>query len=674
MSDWRDMLFGKLTPGVCPVTLAADPDSLILEEQVLAGLRVRGFEVIEYEDPVAFRYVYESHYRSALRGSQASELIVVLRGDSDQLQGLPYDLSRGGRTLSFGLVDLFPKLSYPVVAALDREYLDILHRAYEQHHPHTLGENATKDFILLHVFEIVPQLIKTPVDLLRALMRRHYRQQHIPRMLDERLVQILKATGTFQDWALDEIVPDRGAFFRFLQERWPIFLDRFSVVQHTKRPADGARAVGETTHSITIPGPAHLPLDHDDIRVYLDNFFAEGLLQPVSHEAAGELARSWVAVGMKTDPDADRKRRVQQTLDVLSGARPTPSSQAGEWLAFAPKWSELLARCHESTKPLESTLAKAVRDLRQQVNQRFAEWSGLRFAGLHSQPPMPPVMLHHVPRMLARKLAEGEIGKAALVVVDGLAFHQWIAVRDTMRSSHSWRFSESAVFAWVPTLTSVSRQALFAGKAPFCFGRSIQTTAQEEKLWKQFWQDHGLSPTHVAYVKGGDGGDILPEIGTAVENPTLKVVGVVVNTVDDIMHGMELGAGGMQSQVRQWAESGVLAQAVSLLMDSGFRVFITSDHGNTEATGIGSPQEGVTAETRGQRARIYSEAILRKQVKGLFPDAVEWDPIGLPADFLPLLAPAGAAFAPQGKTVVCHGGLSVEEVIVPLVEVTEGKR
>ncbi|MBN2451057.1 MAG: hypothetical protein JXR77_11755 [Lentisphaeria bacterium] len=140
------------------------------------------------------------------------------------------------------------------------------------------------------------------------------------------------------------------------------------------------------------------------------------------------------------------------------------------------------------------------------------------------------------------------------------------------------------------------------------------------------------------------------------------------------MHGMELGAGGMQSQVRQWAESGVLAQAVSLLMDSGFRVFITSDHGNTEATGIGSPQEGVTAETRGQRARIYSEAILRKQVKGLFPDAVEWEPIGLPADFLPLLAPAGAAFVPQGKTVVCHGGLSVEEVIVPLVEVTEGKR
>jgi hypothetical protein len=473
---------------------------------------------------------------------------------------------------------------------------------------------------------------------------------------------------------LGEIVTDRGAFFRFIQERWPIFLDRFYVVQHAKRPKDGVHPVGETIHSITIPGPAHLPLDHDDVRVYLDNFFAEGLLQPVSHEAAGELVQSWVAVGIRTDPDADRKRRVRQALDLMPGAVPPVSCQAGEWLIFAPKWAELLARCYETTRPLDAALTKEVRNLHQQVNQRFAEWAGHRFATLHSQPPVPPVMLHHVPRMLARRLADREAVKVALVVVDGLAFHQWVAVRDTMRGSHSWRFSESAVFAWVPTLTSVSRQAIFAGKAPYCFGRSILTTAAEEKLWKQFWQDQGVNPAHVAYVKGGDGGDLLSEVGKATGNPTLKALGVVVNTVDNIMHGMELGAAGMQSQVRQWAEGGLPGEALRILMAAGFRVVVTSDHGNTEAMGIGSPKEGVTAETRGERVRIYSEAILRRQVRTAYPDAMEWDPVGLPGDYLPLLAPGGAAFVQQGKTVVCHGGLSVEEVIVPLVEVTEGQR
>ncbi len=674
MNDWRDMLFGKLTPGVKPVTLVADPDSLMLEERVLARLRERAFEVIEYDDPVAFRYLYESTYRSPKPGSQAAELVIVLRERADQLGGLPFDLVRNGRMLSFGLTDLFPRLSYPVVAALDREYLDALYRACEQHHPHDLGENATKDFILLHVFEVVPQLIKTPVDLLRTLMRKHYRQQRIPRMLDERLVQTLKTGGRFQDWALDEIVSDRGAFFRFLQERWPIFLDRFYVLQHTKPPADGVSVPGDSTYSVTIPGPAHLPFDHDDVRVYLDNFFAEGLLQAVSHEAAGELARSWVAVGVRTDPDADRKRRVQQILELVSGTVPGASSHVSDWLVFAPKWAEVLARCHESTKPLDARLTKAVRELQAKVNQQFAEWVGLRFASLHSQPPVPPLVLHHIPRTLARKLAEQEIGKAALIVVDGMAIHQWIAVREAMRGPHPFRFTESAVFAWIPTLTSVSRQALFAGKAPFCFGKSILTTAAEEKLWKQFWQDQGVNPAHVAYIKGGDGGDILSEIEKAAQNPTLKVVSLVVNTVDNIMHGMELGESGMQSQVRQWAETGLLGEAVRMLTEAGFRVFITSDHGNTEAKGIGSPKEGVTAEARGERVRVYSEAILRKQVKATFPDAIEWEPIGLPANFLALLAPAGAAFAQNGRTIVCHGGLSVEEVIVPLVEVTEGKR
>ena len=672
MSDWRDMLFSKLTPGVSPLTLVADPDSLLLEERVQASLREHRFEVIEYEDPVAFRYVYESRYRFPEPGSVAAELIVVLRGEAEQVQTLPYDLVRSGRVLSFGLADLFPELSSPIAAALDREYLDTLHRAYEQHHPHTLGENATKDFILLHVFEVVPQLIKTPVDLLRTLMRRHYRQQRLPRMLDDPLLQILRDSDRFQDWPLGEIVADRGAFFRFIQERWPIFLDRFYVVQHAKRPEDGVHPLGETIHSVTIPGPAHLPLDHDDIRVYLDNFFAEGLLQPVGHDGAGELAQSWVAVGIRTDPDADRKRRVRQTLDLLPGSVPPVSCQASEWLVFAPKWAELLARCYETTKPLDAALTKEVRDLHQQVNQRFAEWAGHRFATLHSQPPVPPVMLHHVPRMLARRLTDREALKVALVVVDGLAFHQWIAVRDAMRGTHSWRFSESAVFAWVPTLTSVSRQALFAGKAPFCFGKYPDHGGGREAL-KQFWQDQGVNPARGLCQRQRQrgsplGGSRRPR-RTHPESARRRR-----NTVDNVMHGMELGAAGMQSQVRQWAEGGLPGEALRTLVAAGFRVFVTSDHGNTEATGIGSPHEGVTAETRGERVRIYSEAILRKQVKTAYPDAMEWDPVGLPGDCLPLLAPAGAAFVQQGKTVVCHGGLSVEEVIVPLVEVTEGQR
>ena len=53
-----------------------------------------------------------------------------------------------------------------------------------------------------------------------------------------------------------------------------------------------------------------------------------------------------------------------------------------------------------------------------------------------------------------------------------------------------------------------------------------------------------------------------------------------------------------------------------------------------------------------------------------FSDALEWAPIGLPEDYLPLLAPARKAFVQEKQRTVCHGGASIEEIIVPLVEIT----
>jgi hypothetical protein len=147
------------------------------------------------------------------------------------------------------------------------------------------------------------------------------------------------------------------------------------------------------------------------------------------------------------------------------------------------------------------------------------------------------------------------------------------------------------------------------------------------------------------------------------------VVGLVVDKVDKIMHGMELGAAGMHNQVRQWAAGPFLAQLFDLLLENGFRVYLSSDHGNIEASGCGRPSEGAVADLRGERARIYPDSLLRGQVKERFPDALEWPPIGLPEDYLPLLAPARAAFVRKTESLVGHGGASIEELIVPLVQI-----
>ena len=72
---------------------------------------------------------------------------------------------------------------------------------------------------------------------------------------------------------------------------------------------------------------------------------------------------------------------------------------------------------------------------------------------------------------------------------------------------------------------------------------------------------------------------------------------------------------------------------------------------------------------RGERARIYPDPLLRGQVKERFPQAMEWAPVGLPEDYLPLLAPGRSAFVRESKRLVGHGGASLEELVVPLVQI-----
>ena len=166
----------------------------------------------------------------------------------------------------------------------------------------------------------------------------------------------------------------------------------------------------------------------------------------------------------------------------------------------------------------------------------------------------------------------------------------------------------------------------------------------------------------------------LDEVSEILARPTLRVVGLVIDMVDRIMHGMELGSAGMHNQVRQWARQGFMRDLLGLLHTQGFRVYLASDHGNIEARGVGRPAEGAVADLRGERVRVYSDPRLRAQIKERFPESLEWPSVGLPEDYLAIIAPNRAAFVRAGETLVGHGGISVEELLVPLVQIDRRDR
>ena len=338
MSSWRNTILQEFVPNVTKLTLVSDPDCLLTEEKLAMELRNRGFDLIEFNDPIEFRYAYESKYRSIWDRGKHTDLVVILRLQDAELASLPYDLLQAGRKLSFSLGDLFPNMSYPVVEQLDRSLLDLLFDAQKKTLPDRMGDNATKDFILRHVFGVAAELISTEVELLRFLLRLHYGNMVIPSMLADRLVEVLVNSGSFKNWSLAKIIPDAEQFFTFIQERWPIFLENLKQSNQVK---EDSKAYG-----LKIEGPIRLPFDHQDIRVYIDNLFVEGKLTPVDLPDIGIEKDSWILSGVSVSKTDNEILRISRLFEIINAAELSMDSRYTDWISFAMKWAELSALIH----------------------------------------------------------------------------------------------------------------------------------------------------------------------------------------------------------------------------------------------------------------------------------------------------------------------------------------
>jgi hypothetical protein len=317
-------------------------------------------------------------------------------------------------------------------------------------------------------------------------------------------------------------------------------------------------------------------------------------------------------------------------------------------------------------------LKKSVLDLQMTADQLLLEWVSKHYADLSSLPAAKgPIMVHHVPRFLSLRRNAGET-KIALLVFDGLAVDQWIQIREALaKRAPRFSFDESASFAWIPTLTSVSRQAIFSGLRPREFSETIETTSAEKTQWQRFWQDQGLRAHEIFYQKGIQRADQLGGLDAALSAPQLKVAGIVVDTVDEIVHGSVLGKRGVANQIASWCESGFVDALFACLIDKGYHVYLTADHGNVEAVGQGRPNQGVASELRGERVRSYRTEGLVVESAASTTNTFRLDLAGLPSNFMPLFAGGRAAFMPAGQQAVVHGGISVEELIVPFIKITD---
>ncbi len=200
--------------------------------------------------------------------------------------------------------------------------------------------------------------------------------------------------------------------------------------------------------------------------------------------------------------------------------------------------------------------------------------------------------------------------------------------------------------------------------------------SSEARAWELFWSREGVATTacKLLSLSLDRGIDQLPEL----QDPQIKFWCLIEDTPDKLAHNATLGAADQQTSLRLWLDpahdqnSIPIEKLIDSYLDRGYSVFIASDHGHVEATGFGQPSEGLLAQTRGKRARIYQDRLAALRVQNAFPDTILWDNDGILPDQMVALMPSGRdAFAPSGEVVVTHGGISIEEVIVPFIQITK---
>ncbi len=663
---WRDPLLKPFVPGIARKTIVSDLDDLFRDESVFREIKGRGFRVIHYEEPVSFRFLYESEIREVWDRGEDREVVVVIQPDVCEVEKLPADLLQNARHLAFNLKDIFPNLSYTVVPKLDRMYFDVLSLAHDQFATQPLGEALTKEFILRHVFETVPELIKKESDLLRALLQRHYRKQQVPALLDDYLLNCLSKIRRFGDWPLKTIVPDRSAFFEFLQERWPRFVNS---------KVGGVSQVAAVTEAAVMkyPGASIIPFDHDDIRVYIDNLFTEGILKPIEWVSQAVKTTPWIRIGMKGVSQAEQVIRFKEICKSIEDNVPSENAQVYSWLNFSIQYGQMRRIWNENYQKLKADHGTRYVEIRRMIEKRFSDWVSTAYCGVYNYPAVNPVMVHHIPSFLANRLVQKEATKVAFLLIDGLAMDQWLVLKEALTPvlEHA-SIKENALMAWVPTITPVSRQAAFSGKIPLYFSDTIYRTDRDEYGWRQFWSNRGLQLDEVKFMAlRGETSDLMKV--ESILDHRVRALACSIYKVDEITHGVQVGAPGIAAQVKIWAEGGLPCNLMRMLRAENFNVVISADHGNIEAQGIGTLKEGALSETKGERCRIYSDPMLRASAQLAFPETVAWDHQGLPKDFHCLLAPQDKAFASKGQTVVSHGGASIEEMVVPFIEISRRK-
>jgi len=245
--------------------------------------------------------------------------------------------------------------------------------------------------------------------------------------------------------------------------------------------------------------------------------------------------------------------------------------------------------------------------------------------------------------------------KFIIIVMDGMSEFDWKIISTAFNGVE---YEKSSMFAMIPSTTSISRQCLLSGKYP----------SQLLEPWKQSKEKTefitcaktlGYTDLQIGYERGYD----------ALFGSFVRCGAVIINDVDDMVHAQTQGRLGMFNDITVLANQKKLLEMTKRFTTAGYDVYITADHGNTPCTGIGKLiGTGVEVETKSRRMLALKDFADKDGLVEKY-SLIEYPKYYLPKEYDYLICDVGDSFDVKGDEVMTHGGITLDEVVVPFIKI-----
>lgn len=290
------------------------------------------------------------------------------------------------------------------------------------------------------------------------------------------------------------------------------------------------------------------------------------------------------------------------------------------------------------------------------------------------------------------KLDRGE--KVVMIVIDNFRLDQWETIRHDLRSFYEVTTDE-IYCSILPTATQFARNALFSGLLPAQIQKMYPhlwteeedeggRNQYEEELLGTFFQRLRRSFTYSYHkISDAESGRKLVENSSQLTDKDLSVV--VFNFVDMLSHARtemkmirELAAdeSAYRSLTQSWFLHSPLFDLLKKLAGEDVKVVLTSDHGSVR---VQHPVKVVGDRNTNTNLRFKQGKNLAYKAKEVFevknPESIFLPRVNVSTSYI--FAKGDDFFAyPNNfnyyvnyyKDTFQHGGISLEEMLVPLVE------